>query len=73
MRKENWRSWEPIRCSKGVVAVRCAEGKKEENVQEDRNVGAGERRRVLIPGRLNSPAGEDGKKKKEEVFWEHFS
>ena len=53
--------------------MRCAEGKKEENVQEDRNVGAEERRRGLTPGRLNSPAGEDGRKKKEEVFWEHLS
>lgn len=42
-------------------------------MQEDRNVGAGERRRGLIPGRLNSPAGENGRKNKEEVFWGHLS
>ena len=41
-------------------------------VQEDRNVGAGERRRELIPGRRNSPAGENGKRIKrrcsENIF-----
>lgn len=42
-------------------------------VQEERNVGVGERRRRFISGWLNSPAGANGRKEEEEVFWEHLS